>query len=295
MKISKNEGTIFAILSSVFSSLATVIASIGTKAITPLLFLSVSGLVGSLFLLVMLKFYKQNITLEKIKKNAKDIANVTIFRSIIGSVLLMVGLSISTGIQAIFFTKMEPYFILIYNWIFLHEKISGKHIGLIFVHLFGVFLLATGGILAIRGGLLGDMLIILAVAVFAHTYISGKKLSNEIGPISANLITYGIAAVVVIPVAIAVILVQKPALNFAGFEYILPYALFFNVLTLTLWFAALKELKGWLVSALRAIGPVIAAPFAFIFFGQILSYVQIIGGILILATSFILSYDSRKK
>lgn len=294
-KFKQDEGIIFAVLSSVFSSMSTVIASVGTKSITPLLFLSLSGLLGSVFLFLMSVYYKQRLDLAKIRKNIRDVADVAVFRGVIGSALLMIGLSISTGIEAIFFTKMEPYFVLIYNWIFLHQKISRKHIALICVHLFGVFLLATGGILVLSRSSFGDILIIAAVALFAHTYVSGKKLSNEIGAINSNLVTFGAGAVVILPIAVAIIVIQKPVLGSAGFEYLLPYTILFNVLTLTLWFAALKKLEGWLVSAVRAVGPLIAAPFAYILFGETLGYVQIVGGILILTTSFILSYEHRKK
>ena len=65
----------------------------------------------------------------------------------------------------------------------------------------------------------------------------------------------------------------------------------FQVIGLTLWFVALKFMQGWIVSALRAVGPVIAAPFAFLFFGQSLSCFQVGGAVLVLATSALIARE----
>jgi probable blue pigment (indigoidine) exporter len=58
---------------------------------------------------------------------------------------------------------------------------------------------------------------------------------------------------------------------------------------MTLWYWALERLDGWLVSALRAVGPVLAAPVAWIFFEQKLSPLQILGAAIVLLTAFLLS------
>ena len=59
----------------------------------------------------------------------------------------------------------------------------------------------------------------------------------------------------------------------------------FDVFALSFWYISLKHLDSWVVSSLRAMGPVIAAPYAYFVFNQSLSLFQIIGAVLVLLTS----------
>ncbi len=288
------KGIIFAILSSVFSSTATVVASIGTRDLSPLLFLSVTGLISSIILFLYSYARREGLTRKSIKKNARDILHVTVLRSFIGQSFLMVGISLTTGIVAIFFTKMEPYFVLIWNWILGRERIKRRHLVLLLIHLFGAFLLISGGVLTLGSNELGDLLIIIAVALLALSYIPGKRLSKSIGAINSNAMTTGTAALVMLPISIVVFGYFGESIHPIGWAYALTVALLFNVFALTLWYASLKTVKGWIVSALRAIGPLAAAPFAFFVFGQVLGAVQIIGASIIIATSYIISRENKK-
>ncbi len=288
------EGILFAILSSIFSSTATVVASIGTRDLTPLLFLSVSGLIGSVILFLYSYARREGLTLKVIKKNSRDLLHVTVIRAFIGQSFLMVGLSLTTGIVAIFFTKMEPYFVLLWNWILGRERVDRRHLVLLLIHLSGAFLLASGGILSFGGNELGDALIIIAVAVLALSYLPGRRLSKSIGAINSNAITTGTAALVMLPISLFVISYLGGSIHPIGWVYALAVALLFNVFGLTLWYSSLKTVKGWIVSALRAIGPLAAAPFAFLVFGQTLNPIQIIGAMIVLTTSYLISRENKK-
>jgi drug/metabolite transporter (DMT)-like permease len=283
---------LFALLSPIFSNIATVIASKGTKEIPPLLFLSIYSLIGSFLLLVILYASRKSINLKKIKGNLGDLSKVVALRGVAGNILLMFGLSITSGISAIFFTKMEPYFVLMWNWILKREKIRKTYLGLLSVHICGVVLLASGGAFAFSGTELGDLLIIAAMALFALSYIPSRKISEEMGAVSSNIVTGAISGIIVLPFALLFLTgiggiahVIQPS----GWYYLFLYIFFFFMLALTLWFASLKGVKAWIVSALRAVGPLVGAPFAWIFFGQTLNTVQIIGAGIVLATSFVIS------
>ena len=80
-----------------------------------------------------------------------------------------------------------------------------------------------------------------------------------------------------------------------GWGYLLLNIVLFNVLGLTLWFASLKSVKGWMVSALRSVGPIVGAPLAFIIFGVPLTIVQIIGAGIVTATSALIAREHLKK
>jgi probable blue pigment (indigoidine) exporter len=78
-----------------------------------------------------------------------------------------------------------------------------------------------------------------------------------------------------------------------GWNYLIGYVIMFNVIGLTLWFAALKTVKGWIVSALRALGPIAGMPVAFLLFGETLTPIQIVGAAVVLATSFLIAREHK--
>lgn len=55
--------------------------------------------------------------------------------------------------------------------------------------------------------------------------------------------------------------------------YMLASIILFNVISLTLWYASLKTVKAWIVSALRSLRPLFGASFAWLLFGETLSLV----------------------
>ena len=79
-----------------------------------------------------------------------------------------------------------------------------------------------------------------------------------------------------------------------GWLYLILQAVLLTSVSLTLWFASLKSVKEWIVSSLRAVGPLVGAPFAFFFFGETLSPVQIVGAGIVLTTSFLIAREHLK-
>ena len=65
--------------------------------------------------------------------------------------------------------------------------------------------------------------------------------------------------------------------HIAGWGYALATVLSFYVLSNALWFFSLKQVPAWLASALRCVGPVFAAPLAWILFDSRMNFVQISG------------------
>lgn len=288
----RREGFIFAVLSPILSTIATIIASqeLHTNS-NPLMFLSLTGIIGGGLLFIIIHITGERVTLKKIKANSKDLIKTVSLRGIFGNLFLFLGLSITSGIQAIFFTKLEPYFVLALSWLNGSAKIKARQVGLMAVHLAGVFMMITGGIFQFSYFEVGDLLIILAMLMFALSYKYSARVSTNLGAKSSSSLTIGIGAIVLFPVALILSHGTGIALNYTGWLYVFLYAILFFIFGLSLWFASLKYIKGWIVSALRAIGPVIGAPFAYLIFGQVLNPVQIVGGIIILITAFLISKE----
>ena len=282
-------GLIAAILSPFFSSVSTIFKSEAAKTLSPLVVVSFGGIIGSVILLVIAFIRRERISRKLIRENIKDLALLVILRFMLGEIIFTYGLVKTSAIKVIFFTKIEPYFVLILGWFLLKEKIKSKDLVLLTIHLFGALLLSTGGFILIPHE--GDMLIILAMFCFASSYIFGKRVSHNLGPTLGNAIPMGIANLILFPFAIFSSSSNIFSYSIKGWEYLLIYVVLFNVIALTLWFYSLKMVKGWIVSALRYIGPVLGAPVAYMLFGQTLNPAQIMGALIIITTSFLIAKE----
>ena len=289
-------GLLFAIISPILSTLATVFLAGATKLLTPLLAASISGIVGSAIILAYMKLTKHKIDIRKIRKNRKDLGIMTMLRGTLGIAIFTYGLSLTDAIKAIFFTKVEPYFVLIFHWLLLKEKVKKEHVILLTIHVFGAILLSTGGnFMSFGKAQLGDFLVILTMGIFALSYIYGKRLSVKLGAKISNTVMLGMGGLILMPFALAFSPTSITHFPTLGWGYLLLNIVLFNVIGLTLWFASLKSVKGWMVSALRSIGPIVGAPIAFLVFGVPLTIVQILGAGIVTATSALIAREHLKK
>lgn len=287
---------LYAIISPFFSSVSTIFKSGAAKILSPVVVVGVGGLIGSIILFVISILKKDEINFKKIKQHWRALSILIILRTILGELFLTFGLSLTTSIKAIFFTKIEPYFVLLIGVIFLKERLERKHLVLLLIHLTGAIILSTGGnINLVSKTQIGDLFIIIAMAFFASSYIYGKRLANSLGSTVSNAISMAIGSIIVLPFMFFLM----PEIDFIsqskGWFYLLVYVILFNVIALSLWFASLKSVRGWIVSALRYVGPVLGAPVAFLLFRETLNTTQIMGAVIILITSFLIAREHLKK
>lgn len=292
---SNYSGLFFAILSPLFSSISTIFKAGAAKSLTPFVVMGIGGILGSVLLFLLAKILKEKNILKKIKNNWKVLVLVILLRNLMGEFFFTVGLSQTTAIKAIFFTKIEPYFVLIFSWLLLKEKIRSKYLLLLAIHLMGAVLLSTGGKFnPFTKAQIGDVFVIISMALFALSYHSGKKLAHNVGSISGNAVSLGIASIIVLPFVLLFFPLQRLTNQTSGWVYLFTYVILFNVVSLTLWYASLKSVKGWVVSSLRYIGPVLGAPLAYVLFKESLNAAQIIGAIIIITTSFLIAREHLK-
>lgn len=288
-----NSDLILAILSPFFSSIATVFKAGAAKSLTPLIVVIVGGLLGSLILFILSKFFGEKLSFRKVKLHWRDLAAMIVLRSLLGELFFTVGLSQTEAIKAIFFTKIEPYFVLLIGFIFFKEKIKLRYIYLLLVHLTGAVLLSTKGNFHIVGqAQVGDLFVVISMSLFALSYTFGKKLASSVGPISSNAISMGVSSLILLP-----LLVLTPVKNYPtqGWLFLIAYVVLFNVLSLTFWYASLKSVEGWIVSSLRYIGPVLGAPVAYFLFKETFSSIQIVGAAIVLITSYLIAREHFRK
>jgi drug/metabolite transporter (DMT)-like permease len=292
MKKFWKNGALLSVVSSLFSSISVVFAVGATRFLNPIAVAGFASLIAGLILFAAASVSnKRKISWDMIWKNKRDLAEQSIIRGFIAHGLLLVGYSMTQAVKAVFFTKIEPFFVLLWGQLMGKEKLNAKHVFIIAIHLTGVFLLSTGGAAtAFTTAQLGDGIIIFAVFLFAYTYYSGARLAKKIGA-RATVALSNIMGGTMNTVLALLFFPFSTMTNPEGWMYLLGYLMFFHVIALTLWYMALKTAKGWVVSAVRALGPAVGALAAFMLFGEVLTEAQLIGAAVVLVTSVLIAKE----
>ncbi|MCO6431122.1 MAG: DMT family transporter [Deltaproteobacteria bacterium] len=279
------KGLYAAIFSSLLSSLGIVIQAEAIKLLGPLTVCAGASLFGSLILLTLLFLRGEYPDLALLRRHLASLISLTILRGVVGALLFVYALSLTPSIKAMFFTKAEPYLVIFWSWLLGRGGIARREGVLLVLHIAAAVVLSTSGRLSFERAQLGDLLILLALACSSLSYIVGKSVTQAIGAKLTNALTQLFSAVLLLPAAIY--LAPPGAWNFVslGWAYLWLQVLMFNIIALTLWFYAIKTIDGWIVSALRAVGPLAAAPFAWYLFDQSLTPLQLAAGGVVLATS----------
>lgn len=289
MKIDK--GLVIAVISPLISSMTTVLKSGAVKLLNPWVVVSFTALIGGSFLFLFLLVQKKQFSLSKIRLYWKEFLVLIVSRQILGSFLFTYGIFLTEPVKAIFFTKVEPYFVLFFFWKFKNEPVHPRHLFLLFVHLAGAFLLSTNGnVMQFSSGQLGDVLIIIGMALAAYSYFSAITLSKKVGALKTNALSLLVSGLFFLPFALYFSEKNVWYLSL-GWVYLFADAILFYVISLSLWFVSLTMVKAWMVSALRALGPVAGLPLAYYLFGETLQGVQVIGGTIVLFTSFLIAFE----
>lgn len=291
-----NSGILFAIISPFLSSISTIFKSAAVKALGPFAVLSFGSLLGALLLISYSLLRKQKFSFSHLKDNFKDFSLLILTRPILGELLFVFGLGLTLGAKAILFTKIEPYFVLFWHWVLRKEKVQVSQLILLSIHIGGAVLLSTGGdFTGVKSAQIGDLLIILAMGLFSLSYFPAKKVAVKIGATQSNSLILLVSGLFFLPFAFLFSSPQTFDFFTKGWAYLVLSTIIFTTVGLTLWFASLKSVKGWIVSALRSLGPIVGLPFAYFLFGEKLSGVQLLGGIIILSTSFLIAREHFRK
>ncbi len=291
--IPRNKALLFAILSTCFSSIAVIYHAIAAKEIPIFQAIAVSNTSGGLILLSFLLLRREKIDWKTLLNHKFDFFMVMMCRFIVGTIILWKAMSLTLGIKAMFFSKVEPYFILLWQWILDGVTIPLGHFYLLLVHFLGAVILSGGDFSELGPTQIGDLLLLVAMSIYALSYRFASRLTTGVSPLSLAMLTQLTSGLLFFPLA----LMYQPLMTWQfegpGWFALFMTVILWNLLGFPFWFIALKGLPGWLVSALRALGPVVAAPIAIIFFGQHLSTWQWAGAAIVISTSFLLARERR--
>jgi drug/metabolite transporter (DMT)-like permease len=280
----------FAIISSVLSSVATLFKVQGVRHVPPLLAAAGGVFFAGLLALAILALTRNLPSWSAIKQVRVPLLKTAFCRAVFSNMIFTVGLAYTSGVEAVFLTKMEPYLVIFWSWVLDKRRPSGSHLALLVVHVLGAILLSVGGRdFSGEVSWFGDLIVVTAVITAALSYRYAPQVTKVLSPMQTACIGELIGGIVTLPLALVVSpLVFGPEQQ-VGWLYIGVHSVMFYVLAMSFLYASLNGIEGWLSSALRATGPVIATPVAFLLFGESLSPMQILGAVVVVVTSALIS------
>lgn len=293
----RSQAILFAILSSILSSVATVFKVQGVQSVHPLIAASTGVLFAGVLTLAYLALTSNLPSWKDIISVRKPLLMLTLCRPILSNTIFTIGIAYTSSVEAVFLTKMEPYLVIFWVWLLDGVRPSGNHLLLLLVHIAGAVLLSVGAA-GLEGGEIswfGDLIIVCAVVTAALSYRYAPQVTKSLKPLQTAAVVETLGGLITLPMVLL-----APPLTFShqelvGWAYIGVHSILFYILAISLLYASLQGIEGWISSALRATGPLVAAPVALIFFGETLTATQAAGALIVLVTSALISKRDGKK
>lgn len=286
-----------AVVSPVLSSVGWLTQGAAIRYLSPEIYLTFSHLLSAVLLGLYLALRRELPSLSLFWSSRRPLLLLFLARYIGSPLIFTYALLLTDAAKVMFLTKVEPYMVVFWCWMLQGQKLGRYHLSLLAVHIAGAIVLSLGGTAEIGLDQLGDILVLIATALSALSYIPAHSLSASLGSIRVSFVCQSIAIPFFLFFGLAtggLVAGFQGEHTSAGVLQLIWSVLLVHISSHILWYFSLRDGRAWLISALRCLGPVFAAPIAWIFFSQPLTMVQIGGALVVLVTS-VMMVRAREK
>lgn len=246
------------------------------------------ALIGSLFLLITSIFMKQKYSFKAIRKN---ILLLVLSGAAMGVnwILLFQAYKYTTVSNATLSYYFAPIFVIVLAPLILKEKLTPVKAITVITAMAGLFLVVNIGAQS-SGSMYNHSVGILyglsAAALYASVILINKFIKNLSG-FETTLIQLMVAALVLLPYVIFKEPMDLSKMSTPSMTYILILGIVHTGIAYFLYFTSIKDLKGQTIAVLSYIDPISAVVMAALFLGEKMAITQILGGFLIIGSTFI--------
>jgi len=286
-----------------FIALAVMVAKRAGMVAPALAITAFSALMSVPVLLLLQKFRKMDIELDKLFNEVRDpFLQVLVTRSIVGSALIVLGFTMTTALKSILLLRLEALFVFCWSVYFKKEKASPGKIMLLLA-------LVAGSILVVvppesmtlsnpeaAGINTGDLLIILSLLFMSYSYIPTETVVAKVSPTNVNIVANTVGGIVVLMLALYFDSARIFSLSQAALALIFAYSCLFSVVAVNLYYFAFKTIKPWIIACFLSLEVVYGVPLAWFMHGEVLTAMQALGAVIVmLATTGIGLINAREK
>ena len=254
----------------------------------------VRGIIGTVFLLLVVSLKKQKISKEAVKKNLKFLAISGIAMGF-NWILLFEAYNYTTVATATLCYYLAPIFVIIASPILLKEKLTVKQVICVIVALIGMVFVS--GVLGVEIGLSEITGIVLGVgaAVLYATVVMFNKVIKDITAYDKTIVQLAAAAIVLIPYCALTIDFSTLSADGMAIAMLLVVGVLHTGFAYAMYFGAIKELKTQTTAILSYIDPVVAVLLSALLLKEGIGLTGIIGAVLILGSTFVSSVEFGKE
>lgn len=239
------------------------------------------ALLASLLIITYLLFTKQRISFVDIK-NELPILFASGAAMGINWILLFQAYKYTSISIATLSYYFAPVIVTIACPILLHEKLTPKQILCFVMSTFGLILIIGVGDLSAGSNHLLGVLFGLGAAVFYATVVILNKFIKNISGINRTLLQFFAAIMLLIPYVLCTGGFHIGALGSIGLVCLLIVGFLHTGITYCMYFSSLKDLSGQEAAILSYIDPLVAIVVSALILSESMSFLQFIGGALIL-------------
>lgn len=250
------------------------------------------GFIGGVTLILATIFFKKKISFEAIKNNLY----LLIFSGLavgLNWIFLFQGYKYTSISNATLSYYFAPVFVTILAPFILKEKLTLSKFLCVLMALVGMFCIV--GVDGINGGsdLIGIAYGLLAAGFYASVILMNKFLKG-IDSIEITVIQLISATITLLPYVLYVEGLGILSVSSVSIPYILILGIVHTGIAYLLYFSSLQGLKGQTIAVLSYIDPVFAIIISAVILKEQLGFLHIIGGVLILGSSFLSEFLNRK-
>ncbi|MBD8027516.1 EamA family transporter [Ureibacillus sp. Re31] len=267
----------------IFGTIGLVVRNIDLSASERAL---LSSFLGCLFLLLIFVAIKKKIAWNLVKSNAL----ILIFSSIaLGGnwIFLYQSYDHTTLANATLGYYFAPVFVMILSPIVLREQLSMKKIVCIVVAIIGMVMIVGEGVSASNSeDLLGLTFGLIAAAFYAALLLLNRFI-KEMGKLELTIIQLGTTTLLLMPYVFLTEGFGIFELSSSSIPFILILGIVNTGIGFWLFFSGMENLKGQSIAMLSYVDPFVAILISAIILQEQMALVQIIGGVLLLGSTFV--------
>ena len=252
----------------------------------------VRGVVGALFLILLLALMRKRISLEAIRKNA---LLLVLSGAAIGInwILLFESYSYTTIATSTLCYYMAPVFVILASPIFLSEKITLKKSLCVATALVGM--LFVSGVLDGGSGnvdIVGILLALGAAAFYATVTILNKRMKN-IEAYDMTIVQLAVAALTVLPYTLIAEENDLGTLGVPAIVMLLVVGVVHTGISYAFYFSSVKDLEAQTVAIFSYLDPIVAVAIS-LFIGEDMTLLAGVGAALVILSLLISEIDFSK-
>jgi drug/metabolite transporter (DMT)-like permease len=252
---------------------------------TPLSFIVVRFALAALFLFVVMLLTREPLGVRQ--RDIGPLVRLGFIGIAIYNLLFMFGLQYTTASNSALFISTSPLFAALVLAVTERRRISPSILFGLALSSVGVFLVIgskPGALTFSREDMLGDLLTLCAALFWALYTIQARPLLEKYSPLKVTAYSMAFGTLLLVPLGAGDVLRQSwstiPAASWGAFAF----STFISAgVAFTLWYQGVKRIGVTRTVVYHYLVPFIAVVFAALFLGERITFVQGLGGCLILA------------